>query len=101
MVKELCSGDEPIGGARLARTPIGTPRQANPSPSRLNPDPMPASTARERLPSAAGEAARNDIMGGRQLARTPAGAASARKLPLFASQNEPPVGTPGEHAARM
>ncbi|DBB09035.1 TPA: hypothetical protein ACH3X3_007660 [Trebouxia sp. C0006] len=89
------NGDEPIGGARLARTPIGTPRQASPSPSRLNPDPMPASTARERLPSAAGEAARNDIMGGRQLARTPAGAASARKLPLFASQNEPPVGTPG------
>ncbi|DBA97231.1 TPA: hypothetical protein ACH3X1_014979 [Trebouxia sp. C0004] len=89
------NGEEPIGGARLARTPIGTPRQVNPSPSRLNPNPMPASTAHKKLQSAAGGAARNDIMGGRQLARTPAGAASARKLPHFASQNEAPIGTPG------
>lgn len=101
MNEQMFLGEEPIGGARLARTPIGTPRQANPSPSRLNPNSMPASTARKRLPSAAGEAARSDIMGGRQLARTPAGAASARKLPHFASQNEAPIGTPGKHAACM
>ena len=97
MMLPICgSGEGLIEGVKLARTPIGTPRQASPSPNR----PI-ASTARKGLVSSTTEGIRGEAMMGHQLARTPAGSASAGKLLHPASQNMDPQGTPGNPCLTM
>ena len=90
------AGETPPGGPKLARTPIGTPRQAQPGSSKLDASPahMPR-TAAKAWAQASEVGARSEARTGRQLARTPIGLASAHKPALLASYMADAQGTPG------
>lgn len=94
---KLHSGETLAGGAKLARTPIGTPRQAQPSSARLDASPgqVPYTAAKAWVPAPA-LGSRSEARTGRQLARTPVGLASAYNPALLAVHLADPQGTPGD-----
>ena len=93
---QRCAGETPLGGPKLARTPIGTPRQAQPSSSKLDASPAHVPhTSAKGWAQAPAVGARSEARTGRQLARTPIGLASANKPALLASHMADPQGTPG------
>lgn len=94
----LCcnAGETPPGGLKLARTPIGTPRLAQPGSTRLDASPahVPHTAAKAGV-----QGIRSEARIGHQLARTPAGVASANRPALLASHLAGTQGTPGGPAA--
>ena len=90
------AGETPLGGPKLARTPIGTPRQAQPSSSKLDASAahVPHTAAKLWAPASA-VGARSEPTTGRQLAPTPLGLASANKPALLPSHMADAQGTPG------
>ena len=94
--RQCRSGETPAGGPRLARTPIGTPRQAQPSSTRVgaSPAPVPYTAAKAWAPAPA-LGSRSEARTGRQLARTPVGLPSAYNPALLAPYLADPQDTPG------
>lgn len=97
--RERRSGETATGGPRLARTPIGTPRQAQPSSTRVeaSPAPVPYTAAKTWNPAPV-LGGRSEARTGRQLARTPVGSASASAYhpAVLAPHLADPQGTAGE-----
>ena len=91
--RECRSGETPAGGPRLARTPIGTPPQAQPSSTRVgaSPAPVPYTAAKAWAPAPT-LGSRSEARTGRQLARTPVGLPSAYNPALHLAD---PQDTPG------